>query len=68
MPPGAPVCGMDAMDPLRNFDTISANILDRRRPGHDAADDLIALCYTSEDFQGAVKRFVDKTPYTWQGR
>lgn len=43
-------------------------ILDRRRPGHEAADDLIALCYTSEDFKGAVRRFVDKTPYTWQGR
>lgn len=43
-------------------------ILDERRPGHDAADDLIALCYTSDDFHGAVRRFVDKTPYTWQGR
>jgi len=45
-----------------------SRILDQRRPAHDAADDLIALCYTSEDFRGAVKRFIDKTPYTWQGR
>lgn len=43
-------------------------VLDQRRPSHDAADDLIALCYTSEDFKGAVRRFVDKTPYAWQGR
>ena len=31
MPPGAPVSGMDAMDPLCNFYTVGANILDRRR-------------------------------------
>ncbi|WP_110667820.1 enoyl-CoA hydratase/isomerase family protein [Salinicola halophilus] len=43
-------------------------VLETRRPASDAADDLIARCYTSEDFRGAVRRFVDKTPYTWQGR
>ena len=32
VPPGAPMGGMDAMDPLRNFNTVGANILDRRRP------------------------------------
>jgi len=31
-------------------------------------DDLIALCYTSQDFHGAVDAFINKTPHTWRGR
>ncbi|MAM58462.1 MAG: enoyl-CoA hydratase [Salinicola sp.] len=53
---------------MRAAKTCINRILEERRPAHDAADDLIALCYTSDDFRGAVRRFVDKTPYTWQGR
>jgi len=53
---------------MRAAKTAINRILEARRPAHDAADDLIAQCYTSEDFRGAVRRFVDKTPYTWQGR
>ncbi|OLO03043.1 enoyl-CoA hydratase [Salinicola socius] len=45
-----------------------SRVLDQRRATHEAGDDLIELCYTSEDFHGAVKRFIDKTPYAWQGR
>jgi len=53
---------------MRATKTCINRILDQRRPDPEAGDDLIALCYTSEDFRGAVGRFVDKTPYTWQGR
>ncbi|EHA13688.1 enoyl-CoA hydratase/isomerase family protein [Halomonas sp. HAL1] len=31
-------------------------------------EDLIALCYTSQDFHGAVEAFINKTSHTWRGR
>ncbi|ANF59199.1 enoyl-CoA hydratase [Halotalea alkalilenta] len=43
-------------------------VLDARRPGHEAGDDLIEACYGSEDFAAAVSAFVEKRPYQWRGR
>lgn len=43
-------------------------ILRSRRPEHEAIDDLIAQCYTSEDFRNAVAAFLDKKPPTFTGR
>lgn len=34
----------------------------------DNADDLVRLCYGSEDFRNGVKAFTTKTPARWQGR
>ncbi|MCB8888006.1 enoyl-CoA hydratase [Vreelandella malpeensis] len=34
----------------------------------DAGDDWVGICYTSEDFGAAVRKFVDKTPFEWSGR
>ena len=43
-------------------------ILRSRRPEHEAIDDLIAQCYTSEDFRNAVAAFLEKKPPTFTGR
>ena len=43
-------------------------ILRSRRPEHEAIDDLIAQCYTSEDFRNAVAAFLDKKAPTFTGR
>ena len=43
-------------------------ILRSRRPEHEAIDDLIAQCYTSDDFRNAVAAFLDKRPPTFSGR
>jgi enoyl-CoA hydratase len=43
-------------------------ILRSRRPDHEAIDDLIASCYTSEDFRNAVAAFLEKTQPTFTGR
>jgi len=40
-------------------------ILERRRGTQ--GDDLIVRCYTSDDFQGAVRSFLEKRKYTWTG-
>lgn len=37
-------------------------------PADGQDEDLIALCYTSQDFHGAVDAFINKTPHTWRGR
>jgi enoyl-CoA hydratase/carnithine racemase len=39
-----------------------------RRPDPAAAEDLIALCYGSDDFRDAVKAFLGKQPPVFQGR
>ena len=39
-----------------------------RRIDKEAIDDLIASCYTSEDFRNAVAAFLDKRPPTFSGR
>jgi enoyl-CoA hydratase len=43
-------------------------ILRSRRPEHEAIDDLIASCYTSEDFRNAVAAFLDKRQPSFTGR
>jgi enoyl-CoA hydratase/carnithine racemase len=39
-----------------------------RRIDKEAIDDLIASCYTSEDFRNAVIAFLDKRPPSFSGR
>lgn len=36
--------------------------------GRDGAEDLIALCYGSEDFREGVAAFAEKRPAQWKGR
>lgn len=39
-----------------------------RRPARGMDEDLISLCYTSQDFKGAVDAFINKMPHTWSGK
>jgi enoyl-CoA hydratase/carnithine racemase len=39
-----------------------------RRLAPDAVEDLITMCYLSEDFRGAVRAFLDKRAPTFSGR
>jgi enoyl-CoA hydratase/carnithine racemase len=43
-------------------------IQESRRPARGMDEDLIALCYTSQDFKGAVDAFINKTSHTWSGK
>jgi enoyl-CoA hydratase len=43
-------------------------ILQKRRIEHEAIDDLIASCYTSDDFRNAVAAFLEKRQPTFTGR
>jgi enoyl-CoA hydratase/carnithine racemase len=43
-------------------------ILVGRRLPDDSIDDLIASCYTSEDFRNAVAAFLEKRPTTFKGQ
>lgn len=43
-------------------------ILAGRRIPDDSIDDLIASCYTSDDFRNAVAAFLEKKPATFKGR
>lgn len=39
-----------------------------RRPAPGTDEDLIALCYMSQDFKGAVDAFINKKRYSWAGK
>lgn len=41
--------------------------LEARRAADKDGEDLIRLCYTSTDFHEAVRAFLDKRDYQWQG-
>lgn len=40
----------------------------RRRIESREGEDLIVSCYMSEDFRGAVRAFLEKSTYVWEGR
>ncbi|SHF83758.1 Enoyl-CoA hydratase/carnithine racemase [Modicisalibacter ilicicola DSM 19980] len=40
----------------------------QRRTALEAGNDWVTTCYMSRDFQAAVDRFVNKTPFEWTGR
>ena len=42
--------------------------LRRVRDGRRDGDDLIAMCYTSEDFREGLTAFLEKRPARWRGR
>ena len=39
-----------------------------QRPAPGMDEDLIALCYTSQDFHNAVDAFIHKQTHTWLGK
>ncbi|WP_269500138.1 enoyl-CoA hydratase [Castellaniella sp. S9] len=53
---------------LRAVKTAVRRTLDARRASSELGEDFIRLCYTSEDFHGAVDAFMEKHRYAWQGR
>jgi enoyl-CoA hydratase/carnithine racemase len=38
-----------------------------RRPDRNQGDDLVAMCYSSNDFKAAVNSFLAKKPPSWKG-
>ncbi len=53
---------------VRAAKEVIQRVIEQRRPAFDASDDWIATCYTSRDFKAAVDKFVNKTPFRWQGQ
>ena len=43
-------------------------VLEHRRLVTEASDDLVTLCYTSDDFKEGVAAFLAKRPPEWKGR
>lgn len=64
------VAAILAMAPLtlRAVKTAVRRTLDARRASPELGEDFIRLCYTSQDFHGAVDAFMEKRRYAWQGR
>lgn len=53
---------------LQAVKTAVRRTLDTRQAAPESGEDFIRLCYTSQDFHGAVDAFMEKRRYVWQGR
>ncbi|QJQ95908.1 MULTISPECIES: enoyl-CoA hydratase/isomerase family protein [Halomonadaceae] len=43
-------------------------VQEHRRAARDASDDWVTTCYMSRDFNAAVDKFINKTPFEWTGK
>lgn len=53
---------------LKASKALIGRVQEQRRAERDASDDWIIKCYMSQDFNAAVNRFVNKTPFEWTGK
>lgn len=67
---GEVATALTALAPLTLRATKEAvrRIQGRRRLEPREGEDLIVACYMSEDFRGAVRAFLDKRSFAWNGR
>ncbi|KAA0012818.1 enoyl-CoA hydratase [Billgrantia pellis] len=52
---------------VRASKALVGRVLEARRAAADAGDDWVTTCYMSDDFQAAVNKFLNKTPFEWTG-